>query len=95
MKIGNSVQKLRKKKGYSQAQLCHLAKIDQSWLSQLENNLIVPTFATLDRLSRALDTTSIRLIIEGLENEDFDVPKRKAFEALGKKLRITARKLDL
>lgn len=52
--IGRELQKARKAAGLSQEQLGFEARLDRTYISQLENNKKSPTVAALFRLCKAL-----------------------------------------
>ncbi len=53
-KIGKQLHDLRKSQGLSQEQLGFTAKVDRSYISEIENGLRNPSLLTLEKLAKAL-----------------------------------------
>lgn len=53
-KLGKKIRDLRKDQGLSQEQLSFAAKIDRSYISEIENGLRNPSLQTLEKLAKAL-----------------------------------------
>jgi transcriptional regulator with XRE-family HTH domain len=53
-KLGKKMRELRKNQGLSQEQLSFTAKIDRSYISEIENGLRNPSLQTLEKLAKAL-----------------------------------------
>jgi transcriptional regulator with XRE-family HTH domain len=53
-KIGKKLHDLRKDQGLSQEQLGFTAKVDRSYISEIENGLRNPSLQTLEKLAKAL-----------------------------------------
>lgn len=68
MSLGAELRRARQRAGLTQEELSFRAKVDRSYISQLESDKKSPTVAMLLRLCRALDTPASRIIarIEGL-----------------------------
>jgi len=64
MKIGGKIKEYRKKAGMSQDDLAKLAKINRTYLSQLENNRSSPTVDVLFRLANAMEINAVKLITD-------------------------------
>ncbi len=60
--IGNNIVKLRKAKDLTQEDLCGLAQIDRSYLSELENGKMNATIKSLVTIANALECELIDLI---------------------------------
>ncbi len=60
--IGNNVSRLRKGNKLTQEDLCGLAEIDRSYLSELENGKMNVTIKTLVIIAKALNCELIDLI---------------------------------
>lgn len=52
-KLGKKIRDLRKDQGLSQEQLSFAAKIDRSYISEIENGLRNPSLQTLEKLAKA------------------------------------------
>lgn len=55
--FGKNLRILRKAKGFTQEVLAEKAEIDEKHLSRIENGKYFPTYSTLSRLLKALDTS--------------------------------------
>lgn len=64
--IGNRIRELRKSKGMSLREVARVAGISNSTLSDIENNKINPSIATLEKLSKALNI-DIQLLFNNTE----------------------------
>lgn len=53
-KLGKKLQELRKSQGIPQEQLGFTAKVDRSYISEIENGLRNPSLQTLEKLAKAL-----------------------------------------
>jgi transcriptional regulator with XRE-family HTH domain len=53
-KLGKKLHDLRKSQSLSQEQLSFMAKIDRSYISEIENGLRNPSLQTLEKLAKAL-----------------------------------------
>lgn len=53
-KLGKKLHDLRKSQGLSQEQLGFTAKVDRSYISEIENGLRNPSLQTLEKLAKAL-----------------------------------------
>ncbi len=62
VKIGKNISLLRKKQGMTQEDLCGLAEIDRSYLSEIENGKMNVTIKSLVAIAHALDSELIDLI---------------------------------
>lgn len=62
--IGNNIVKYRKKKNLTQEDLCGLAQIDRSYLSELENGKMNVTIKSLVTIANALKCELKDLILE-------------------------------
>lgn len=60
--IGQNIAKLRKKRGLTQEDLCGLAEIDRSYLSELENGKMNATIRSLMTIAKSLDCSLIDLL---------------------------------
>jgi len=60
--LGVNIKDARTKRGISQVILAKLADIDRSYISQLENGLVNPTFSLLLSLSKALNVPLLTLM---------------------------------
>ncbi|MBU0518376.1 helix-turn-helix domain-containing protein [bacterium] len=64
MNVGSKIKEIRKRCGLSQEELAEGAKINRTYLSQLENSRSSPTVAVLMRIANALEVDAVDLISE-------------------------------
>lgn len=60
--IGKNIVKLRKKNKLTQEDLCGIAQIDRSYLSEIENGKMNVTIKSLVTIAKSLNTTLEELI---------------------------------
>ena len=60
--IGRNIRRLRRRSGYSQAQLAKGARISQAWVCRLETRDENPTLASVTRIARALGVNVAELL---------------------------------
>lgn len=65
--IGDNIRELRQKLGLSQEALAFEARLDQPYLSRMEQGTINLTVLVIERLARALGVSPYRLLIEKRE----------------------------
>ncbi len=65
MIIGRNIARLRKLKKLTQEDLCGMAEIDRSYLSEIENGKMNVTIKSLVQIADALECTLGDLILEG------------------------------
>ena len=62
--LGHKLKTLREKQGLTQVQLAELAGVTAGLVGQIEQFKVQPSLKTLDKLSKALGTTSCYFIME-------------------------------
>lgn len=62
--LGDKIRALREKMQMSQAELAGLANISPSLVSQIENNVTMPSLETLDRVADCLDVETSYFLID-------------------------------
>lgn len=90
MKLGTTIQRLRKEKKLSQGEFAERIGISPTSLSQIENNKTTPKASTLDRICSELNIPSHVLHLLSLSVDDVPDgdPKKKAlYEAMYPQLR--------
>jgi transcriptional regulator with XRE-family HTH domain len=60
--IGNNIARLRKKKELTQEDLCGMAQIDRSYLSELENGKMNVTIGSLVKIANALEVKLMDIV---------------------------------
>ncbi len=61
--IGKNIRRLRKERKLTQEDLCGLAQIDRSYLSELENGKMNVTVKALVTIANALECSLIDLVL--------------------------------
>jgi transcriptional regulator with XRE-family HTH domain len=82
MKLGNSIKRLRKEKKIRQNELANRINISPTYLSQIENNVKVPSVNTLELIANALSTPVPIIYFFATEEEDIAPEKWGAFKAI-------------
>lgn len=82
MNIGATIENLRKSKGMTQEELAKKSKIEQAYISQIENNKKEPNLSTLRDISLALDTPLPILFMLALEKDDVPQNKKAIFDVM-------------
>lgn len=89
--IGERIKKLRKKKGYSIAELSRQAGVSKSYLSYIERNLYTnPSLKFLSKMAEQLDTSIESLLEEKNGVTLTTLPKSEKLDEEWKKLITTA-----
>jgi len=81
MKVGATIKKLRKEKGFRQIDFADKCSISQTYLSQIENDERNPTIDVLERISNVLEIpypvlSFLSLTIESVPEERREVYQR-------------------
>lgn len=61
-KLGANIKKIRTKNKMSQGDICHALDMDRGYMSAIENGKKNITIKQLERLARALDVTTDKLL---------------------------------
>lgn len=83
MDLGNTIQTLRKRKGYRQNTFANIVALSQTYLSQIENNQKEPNLTTLRLIAEKLDISLPILFFLSLDENDIPASKRGLFQILG------------
>ena len=62
MNIGKILRRIRIEKGISKNELCNKTGLNKGYVYRLENDLISPTLATLEKIADAIDERLSNLI---------------------------------
>ena len=62
--LGDKIKVLREKHEMSQAQLAGMASISPSLVSQIENNITMPSLETLDKIAECLDVETSYFLVD-------------------------------
>ena len=76
LSIGDKIRELREKRRYSLDDLVAVTGLEKEFLSQVEENTIVPPVATLLNLAKALDTDMVYFFQHGISTEKISVTRR-------------------
>ncbi|MHB9094387.1 MAG: helix-turn-helix domain-containing protein [Eubacteriales bacterium] len=69
--LGDKIRALREKLEMSQAQLASSSNISPSLVSQIENNVTMPSLETLDRISECLDVETSYFLVDTNSTSQF------------------------
>lgn len=75
LQIGHKVRELRQKYRYTLQDLAHKTGLSKPFLSQIENNHVVPPIATLLKLARALNVGLAHFFQDQEENEKISITR--------------------
>ena len=67
--VGKKIREIRKEKGLSMRELARLSTVSSSTMSDIENERINPSIATLDKIAQALNVP-IENIVANTKTED-------------------------
>jgi len=87
MDAGKVIMQLRKKKGFSQAQLAKLTSITQASLSHIEAGNKMPHKSTIEKLCVALDMPVQMFYFLTISEEDLPEQSRGKFSRIEKELK--------
>jgi transcriptional regulator with XRE-family HTH domain len=83
MPIGHTIRRFREQKGLSQGDIERASGLPRSYVSRVENELIVPSLETLYRFAAALDIPLYRLFCpEGGDPKTPHLTPRRSLEGL-------------
>lgn len=69
--LGDKIRALRERAEMSQTELASLANISPSLVSQIENNVTMPSLETLDRLAECLDVETSYFLVDTSSTSQF------------------------
>lgn len=87
MKIGKIIKRIRSEKDMSQGDLAKACTITQAYLSQVENNLKMPSSNLMQTIANVLGVPVSVLFYLAIEEKDIPANKRKAFSQLSPTIR--------
>src|SRR5512147_1034660 len=76
-KIGNKVRELRQKNRYTLQDLAAKTGLSKPFLSQIENNRVVPPVATLLKLARGLNVSMTHFFEDEVDNEKISITRQQ------------------
>ena len=88
MKIGNTLQKIRKEKGIKQKHFAQECNISATYLSQIENNVKDPNLKTLNIIAEKLEIPIQILFFLSLEETDVKEEKREAYKMISEPIKM-------
>ena len=83
MKLGSTIQKIRKEKQLTQSEFSKKCGITQTYLSQIENDLKEPNLSTLKNIGEQLSLPLPILFFLALTEDDIQPDKRKGYDIIG------------
>lgn len=91
MSVGDNIRRIRKEKGWTQAELAKVLNVSQQMIGQFENNKNPPKLETVEKIASALGVTPFDLMgfdYWDQKNPDIgkEVAESKGFEAYLKSL---------
>lgn len=82
MNLGQSIKRIRKQRGYTQAEFASLCEISQTYLSQIEGDLREPNLSVLKTISSRLNVPLPIIFFLSMTKDDVPEGKRDAFEVI-------------
>ncbi len=82
MNIGGAIADIRKTKKISQGDLSHMAKINQSYLSQIENNKKIPNIKTIEEIAKAMNIPLSMIFLFSITESEVPKNKKDIFNAI-------------
>ncbi|MBK7303006.1 MAG: helix-turn-helix transcriptional regulator [Saprospiraceae bacterium] len=95
MNLGDTLSKIRKKKGIAQVALAKETGITQAYLSGIENNKREPNLSTLKKLSEMLDVPLPIIFFLALDEKDIPVRKMDSYKMIAPFVKTTLSQLFL
>jgi len=86
MELGNSIKKIRKKRGLSQKQLAAKMGISTNALCSIETNQTWPSKATIEKVCDALEVEECYLLLFSMTEASFPDDKKILYRVLCKPL---------
>ena len=93
MNLGDTLSKIRKKKGISQIDLAKYTGITQAYLSGIENNKKEPNLSTLKKLSEILNVPLPIIFFMSLDEKDIPERKRESYKMIAPFVKSTLSQL--
>jgi len=82
MNLGQTIKKIRKQRGLTQAEFAVRCEISQTYLSQIEGDHREPNLSTLKTISLKLNVPLPIIFFLSMTKEDVPVGKQEAFEVI-------------
>lgn len=80
MNLGNTIKKIRSKRGIRQNELAERCQLSQTYLSLIENNQKEPNISTLKQICLCLDVPLPVVFFMSLDEHDVQINKKEAFK---------------
>lgn len=93
MKFGDTIKNLRNERNYTQQELADLVELSRSSLSQIENNIKVPSKKTMAKISKVLGVPEIYFHLNSLDKSDIPEDKQELFEIIFPGIQTMIKKL--
>ncbi len=68
--LGRAIRRLRQRQGYSQERFAQLAKVDRTYMSEIERGVTNISLVMADRVARALGMRLSELVAEAEPEKD-------------------------
>ena len=82
MKIGQSIKKVRKLKGFNQGKFSKAIGVTQSYLSLIENDKKKPSLDLLDRISKVVEVPVQFIVWFSVSESDVPEHKKETYRTL-------------
>jgi len=82
MKIGTTLQNLRKKQGFKQGVFAKMVGISSTSLSQIERDITVPKKSTLDKICSELKISEQILYLLSVKKEDVPEKNKELYDLM-------------
>lgn len=82
MNLGQTIRKIRKQRGFTQAVFAEQCEISQTYLSQIEGDLREPNLSILKKISLNLDVPLPVIFFLSMTKEDVPLAKQEAFDVI-------------
>jgi transcriptional regulator with XRE-family HTH domain len=82
MNLGQTIRKIRKQRGLTQAEFALRCELSQTYLSQIEGDLREPNLSTLKSISTNLNVPLPIIFFLSMTKEDIPAEKQDAFDVI-------------
>lgn len=95
MKIGNVIKEVRSEKKISQGELAQYCDVTQSYLSQVENDIKIPSNALVSQISTKLNVPVSVLYYLAIEEGDVPKDNLQAYQQLSSTIKSLVKSVYL
>lgn len=82
MNIGSAIKSIRIDKGFNQKDFSELIALSNTSLSQIENNVKIPSKKNLIKICKSLNITLAYLFFNAIEDLDIETSNLEAFNTI-------------